>query len=143
MLLGHDPFREFDRLTRGIFGSAPGWSGGWMPLDAVKDGDAVKVFLDLPGIDPDSVDVTVQDRVLTVRAERRPPFGEGVEALMTERPYGTFTRQILLGEHLVTDQVEAHYADGVLTLALPVAEEVKPRRIEVKAGAKALTASAA
>ena len=86
---------------------------------------------DLPGVDPDSIDCTVERNVLTVRAERRRPSGENVELVAAERPMGTFTRQLFLGDTLDTDRLEAGYENGVLTLRIPIAERAKPRRITV------------
>jgi HSP20 family protein len=94
----------------------------------------VELHFDLPGVRPDSIDVTVEKNVLTVRAERAWYPAEGDEVLARERPQGTFTRQVLLGEALDTDAVSATYTDGVLTVRIPVAEQAKPRKIEITRG---------
>ena len=143
MLIGFDPFRELDRLSRGLLG-AGGRAAGWMPMDAVRYGDNVVVTFDLPGIDPGSVDVEVDGKLLTVHAERRWQPAEGAEVMIAERPQGSFTRTLQLGDQLALDKVEATYADGVLTLTIPVAEGAKPRRVEIQRGkAKQLTGTAA
>ncbi len=105
-----------------------------MPMDAYRKDDSFLLQLDLPGMKADSLELTVEDNVLTIKAERpRPPASEGIESVMSERPYGTFTRQVLLGNNLDTENIRAEYEAGVLTVAIPVAEQAKPRRIEVTA----------
>ena len=141
MLMRTDPFRDLDRLTQQVFGTATRPAA--MPIDAYRQGEEFVVELDLPGVEPDSIDLTVEKNVLTVHAERRRDETEGVELLVGERPHGTFSRQLFLGETLDTDAIDADYVDGVLTLRLPVAEKAKPRRVEIKAGrapAKAIDA---
>jgi HSP20 family protein len=143
MLMRFDPFRELDRdldkVTQQVWGSR---RVPVMPMDAYRRGDAFFVQFDLPDIEPDSVELTVEKNVLTVRAERRFQREEGDEILVTERPQGSFSRQLFLGEGLDTDHIDAHYEAGVLTVKLPVAEQAKPRRVEVKTGdsAKAIPA---
>lgn len=129
MLMRTDPFRELDRLTQQVFGSVARPSA--MPMDAYRKGDEFFVHFDLPGIDPDSFDLTVEQNVLTVRAERPALGPDGAEMLVTERPTGTFTRQLFLGETLDTEHLEANYAAGVLTLTIPVHEAAKPRKVAV------------
>ncbi|MFC7879900.1 Hsp20/alpha crystallin family protein [Isoptericola sp. NPDC057391] len=123
-----DPFQEMDRL----FGSLAlnGRSAPGMPMDLFREGDHYVLAVDLPGIDPGSIDVSCEDRTLTIRAERTPRSGEG-QWLLRERATGTVARQLTLGRGLALDQISASYADGVLTLTIPVAEDAKPRRIEV------------
>jgi HSP20 family protein len=104
-----------------------------MHLDAYRDGDHFYAAFDLPGVDPDTIDCTVERNVLTVRAERRRPSGDGVELVAAERPMGTFTRRLFLGDTLDTDKLEAGYEHGVLTLRIPVAERAKPRRVTISA----------
>jgi HSP20 family protein len=133
MLMRTDPFREFDRITEQFFGTAA--RPAVMPLDAYRDGDWFYAAFDLPGVDPDSIDCTVERNVLTVRAERRRPAGDNVELVAAERPMGTFTRRLFLGDTLDTDKLEAGYDNGVLTLRIPVAERAKPRRVAVTATA--------
>ncbi|HEX3460043.1 MAG TPA: Hsp20/alpha crystallin family protein [Acidimicrobiales bacterium] len=103
-----------------------------MPMDAYRKDDSFLIRLDLPGVTADSVDLTVEENVLTIKAERpAPPDSQGVESVIAERPHGTFTRQVFLGTNLDTEKIQADYEAGVLTLAIPVAEKAKPRRIEV------------
>jgi HSP20 family protein len=131
MLMRTDPFREIDRLAEQFFGT-PG-RPAVMHMDAERDGDWFYVHFDLPGVDPDSIDLTVERNVLTVRAERARAVREGVEPVIAERPMGTFSRQLFLGDTLDTDHLEAHYEAGVLTLRIPVAEQAKPRKISITA----------
>jgi HSP20 family protein len=106
-----------------------------MPMDAYRKDDSFLLQLDLPGVAPDSIDLTAEDNVLTISAERPPPGkGEGVESVIAERTFGTFTRQVVLGKTLDSERIEASYEGGVLTVAIPVAEQAKPRRIEVAVG---------
>jgi HSP20 family protein len=132
MLMRFDPFREFEELTEQLRDSR---RSRVMPLDAYRDDDVLHVDLDLPGMRPDSIEVTVEKNVLSVKAERRWKT-EGFEIVVSERPTGTFTRQLFLGESLDTDKISASYENGVLRLAIPVAEQAKARRIDVKASAK-------
>lgn len=130
MLMRTDPFRELDRLVQAVGTTA---RPAAMPLDAYRDGDNFLVQFDLPGVRADSIDLTVEKNVLTVHATRSREAGDGVEMLVAERPQGTFSRQLFLGETLDTDRIEAEYADGVLTLRLPVAESAKPRKVAIRA----------
>src|ERR671917_1768356 len=142
MLMRTDPFRELDRLTQQVFGGQQGtWSRpAAMPMEAYRHGEQLVVQFDLPGVDPESIDLNVERNVLTVKAERRPTTDtEQVETLVAERPHGVFSRQLFLGETLDTDRIEAHYDAGVLTLRIPVAEQAKPRKIEISAGKKEIT----
>ncbi|KUM68902.1 heat-shock protein Hsp20 [Streptomyces curacoi] len=131
MLMRTDPFRELDRLTQQVFGAA---RPAAMPMDAYRSGDDFVVHFDLPGIDPETIELDVERNVLNVRAERRTPAPEGAEVLVAERPTGTFTRQLFLGDTLDTDRIDASYEAGVLTLRIPVAEQAKPRRIQITGG---------
>ena len=114
MLMRTDPFRELDRLTQQVLGTAVRPAA--MPMDAYRHGDSFYVCLDLPGINPDSIDLTVEQNVLTVRADRAPVQADGTQMIVSERPYGTFTRQVFLGETLDADNIAADYAAGVLTI---------------------------
>jgi HSP20 family protein len=105
-----------------------------MPIDAYRNGDEFVIHFDLPGLTPDAIDLSVEKNVLTLKAERRRSEQEGAEWIVRERPHGTFSRSISLGDSLDADKLEASYADGVLTVRLPVAEKAKPRRIEVTTG---------
>jgi HSP20 family protein len=135
MLTRYAPFRDFDRLTDRAL--RPGRS--WMPMDAYRDGDKVVVAFDLPGVDPEGVDLTVERNVLSVKAERPAPENGGREWLAHERPTGTFSRQVLLGDALDGAGVEAAYDRGVLTVTIPVAEQAKPKKVEIKAESPAIT----
>jgi len=131
MLMRTDPFRELDRLTDAVFGTTA--RPAVMPMDAYRKGDAFYVHFDLPGVDADSIDLTVEHNVLTVRAERSGMTGNnGIERIVSERPQGVFTRQLFLGETLDVDNLRADYDAGVLTVTIPVAEQAKPRKVEVK-----------
>jgi len=132
MLMRFDPFRDIDRLTQQLWGTGQnGARTAGMPMDAYRQGDQVVVHFDLPGVDPASIELTVDRNVLTVKAERRWERSEGTEVVVSERTQGTFTRQLFLGETLDADRIEANYEQGVLTLRVPVAEQAKPRRIEI------------
>jgi HSP20 family protein len=103
-----------------------------MPMDAYRKDDSFLIRLDLPGVQADSIDLTVEENVLTITAERpAPPKSDEVQSVIAERPFGTFTRQVFLGTNLDTDNIHADYEAGVVTLAIPIAEQAKPRRIEV------------
>ena len=132
MLMRTDPFRELDRLTQQVLGTPARPAA--MPLDAFRNGDVFVVELDLPGVDPDSIDLDVERNVLTVRAERRPSVSEDVELLVSERPRGSFSRQLFLGDTLDTARIDAAYDAGVLTLRIPVADKAKPRKITISRG---------
>ncbi|NIH78941.1 HSP20 family protein [Amycolatopsis viridis] len=132
-----DPFRELDRLTQQVFGQGPGtWSRpAMMPMDAYRAGDEFVVVFDLPGVDPDAIELDIERNVLTVKAERRPAAtGDDVEMQVAERPLGVFSRQLFLGDTLDTENIKANYEAGVLTLRIPVAEAAKPRKIAVESG---------
>jgi HSP20 family protein len=106
-----------------------------MPMDAFRKDDSFLLQLDLPGVTPDSIELTVEDNVLTISAERPVPSkGDNVESVIAERTFGTFARQVVLGKTLDSERIEASYEGGVLTVAIPVAEQAKPRRIEVNVG---------
>ena len=130
MLVRFDPFRDFDRLTE-QFDQVWRRTSAAVPLDAHRRGNEVVLQLDLPGVDPDAIDLTVERDTLTVTATRDADRREGDEVLANERPRGTFTRRILLGESLDTAKLQAGYDRGVLTITLPVAEQAQPRRIPV------------
>ncbi|WP_409180092.1 Hsp20/alpha crystallin family protein [Amycolatopsis sp. VS8301801F10] len=134
MLMRTDPFREFDRMAQQAFGAVAGtWSRpAAMPLDAYRVGDEFVIAFDLPGVDPDAIEVNIERNVLTVKAERRPAMtDQAVEMQVSERPLGVFSRQLFLGDSLDTNEINAAYDAGVLTLRIPVAERAKPRKIEI------------
>ena len=125
-----DPFREFDRLAQQLLGAGTTSRPAVMPMDAWREGDSFVLEFDLPGVRPETIDIDVERNVLTVKAERVAGNGDW-EMLASERPRGLFSRQLVLGDNLDLDRVDAHYADGVLRLTVPVAERAKPRKIEV------------
>lgn len=129
MLMRTDPFRDLDRLTQQVLGTPARPAA--MPIDAYRHGDEFVAEFDLPGVDTGSIDLTVEKNVLTVHAQRQRQSLEGVELLVGERPQGTFSRQLFLGDGLDTDRINADYADGVLTIRLPIAEKAKPRRVPI------------
>ncbi|MEU7629597.1 HSP20 family small heat-shock protein [Nocardia sp. NPDC049220] len=128
MLMRTDPFRDLDRLTQQVFGTPA--RPAVMPMDAWREGDEFFVEFDLPGIDPDSLDLDVERNVVTVKAAR-PQLDQSRSMIAAERTRGVFSRQLFLGENLDTDAIRADYRDGVLRLVVPVAEKAKPRKIEV------------
>jgi len=126
-----DPFREIDRFFQQAFGGNGERSWG-MPMDAYRKDDRFLLQFDVPGIAPDSVELTVDNNVLIVKATRHAPsMQEGVQPVVTERPWGEFARQVLLGDNLDTGQIQAEYDAGVLTVSIPVAERARPRKIDV------------
>ena len=136
MLMRFDPFRDLDRLTQQLWNTTGNGQAGLraMPMDAYRRGDRFIVHFDLPGVDPDAIELTIEKNVLTVSAERTWPRGEGEEWVVAERPQGRFSRQLFLGESLDTDRIEAHYDRGVLTISIPVAEAAKPKKVEISVG---------
>ncbi len=135
-LVRSDPFRDVDRLFQQMWSAQQnGPRPMAMPMDAYRRDDSFLLQLDLPGVTPESIEITVEEGVLTISAERpAPPRGEGVESVIAERTFGTFTRQVVLGKTLDSERIEANYEGGVLTVAIPIAEQAKPRRIEVSVG---------
>ncbi|MDQ1054871.1 HSP20 family protein [Arthrobacter sp. SORGH_AS 212] len=130
MLMRTDPFRELDRLAQQVLGTAARPAA--MPMDAWREDHDFVVAFDLPGVSPESVDLDVERNVLTVRAERPDPAANNTELIASERPRGVFSRQLILGDTLDTENVKARYDAGVLTLRIPVAEKAKPRKIEIE-----------
>jgi HSP20 family protein len=128
MLMRFEPFREFDRITEQLLSER---RVRQVPVDAYRRGNEFKVDFDLPGADPGSIDLTVEKDVLTMRATRTWRRDEGDEVLVAERGQGDFSRQLFLGESLDRDNITAIYHDGVLTITIPVAEQAKPKKVEV------------
>ena len=131
MLMGLDPFREVNQLLR------TGWGGNRlapMPMNAYRHGDEFVLEFDLPGVDRDSIELTTERNVLQVTAQRTAHYGEGDELIASERPHGTVTRQLFLGETLDGEHVTASYENGVLKVVIPVAEEAKPHKIQISSG---------
>lgn len=135
MLLRTDPFRDFDSFARGAFGTRVRPAS--MPLDAFHRDDVYTVRFDLPGVDPASIDITVEKDVLSVSAERQWDVDDETQVLASERPQGSYRRQLFLGKALDTEKVTADYTNGVLTVTIPVAEQSKPRKVAVTSGASA------
>ena len=129
-----DPLRQMDRLTNQLLSGTRTPIG--MPMDVWQAEDGFHVALDLPGVDPSSVDITTERHVLTIRGERRAEFAEGHNVLVAERPQGSFTRQLQLGENVDVENVQATYTDGVLRLTLPLSQAAQPRRVEVRGSSR-------
>ena len=125
-----DPLREFDRLmSMAASGTRPPLG---MPMDVYRGDDgSYHVEVDLPGVAPDSVEVTIERGVLTIQAERAPHYGESGQVIAAERPQGTFTRQLSLGEGVDSENLNADYADGVLHIVIPASPRTQPRRVEI------------
>lgn len=134
MLMRTDPFREFDRLTQQLIGTTAHPAA--MSMDAWRENENFIVEFDLPGVKPDSIDLDIERNVLTVKAERKPRTGEDTEMLISERPVGVFSRQVILGESLDAENVKASYDGGVLSVRIPIAEAAKPRKIEITQASK-------
>ena len=130
MLMRTDPFRELDRFAQQVLGTAARPAA--MPMDAWQEDKEFVVAFDLPGVNPDSVDLDIERNVLTVKAERPDPTGKDTEMIASERPRGVFSRQLILGDTLETESIKASYDAGVLTLRIPVAEKAQPRKIEIE-----------
>ncbi|MDQ3944230.1 MAG: Hsp20/alpha crystallin family protein, partial [Actinomycetota bacterium] len=127
MLMRFDPFREIDRLSQQIWGQPWGATRpAAMPMDAYRHGEQFVVHFDLPGVEASTIDLTVEKNVLTVSAQRHWQPGEGDQVVASERPQGSFSRQLFLGEALDAERIEASYDNGVLTVTVPVAEQAKP-----------------
>jgi HSP20 family protein len=133
MAMSFDPFGDLDRLTGALMGSRPGPK--FMPVDLYRDHDQYVLTADLPGVDPGSVDIDVDGQLLTIRAERTAGSSGGVKWLSQERPYGSYLRQFSLGEGVDAAGISAHYDNGVLSVAIPMGEKAKPRKIEVATSA--------
>jgi HSP20 family protein len=132
MLIRTDPFRELDRLTQQVLGTAARPAA--IPMDAYRGDNSMYVHFDLPGVRVESIALTVEHNVLTVRAERYPAKADGTEMIIAERPTGAFSRQVFVGEALDTEHIAADYTAGVLTLTIPVRESAKPHTIHVTSG---------
>jgi len=133
MAMTFDPFSELDRLTGALLGTAQG--PRFMPVDLYRDGDRYILNADMPGMDPDSVDIDMDGQLLTIRARRTAATDGGGNWLVRERPSGTYLRQFSIGEGIDAEAIAAHYDNGVLSLLLPVSERAKPRKIEVQTSA--------
>lgn len=144
-----DPFRELrqmedtmNRLWRG-FGGSPATREGsedWnILIDVIQKKDAIEVKASVPGVPPEGIEVSVEDNVLTLRAERKPDIEEGTSYLIQERPTGSFYRALRLPDTVDTDKIQSLYDNGVLTITMPKAEEKKKKQIQVKVTGSAKT----
>lgn len=134
MLMRFDPFRDLDRLTQNLWGNDVRRVNG-VPMDAYRKGSEFVVHFDVPGIDPSSIELTVEKNVLTVSAERTRHWGDDAdEVVVSERPVGSFSRQLFLGDTLDAERIDAGCDNGVLTLRIPVAEAAKPRKVSITTG---------
>lgn len=129
-LMRFDPFREIDRLAEQTLATGARAARG-LPMEALRRGDEFLVFLDLPGVRPEDVDISVERNVVSIRATRAPQRAEGDEVIVDERPYGVFARQLFLGDNLDPSGLSADVDSGVLTLRIPVSPASKPRKIAV------------
>ncbi len=139
LLTQNDPFRDLDLMFRRLGRQSVG-SDNTMAMDAYRRGSDVWVHVDMPGISADDVDINVERSVLTINAERSWPREEGDQLYLNERATGTFRRQVHLGDSLDVEGIEADFADGVLSLRIPISERAQPKRIEVKARPAAIEA---
>lgn len=143
-MLRFDPFHDIDTVARQLLGEAAGTARAprFMPMDLFKAGDHYVLNADLPGVDPGSVDVSVDNGTLTLRAQRSAPSEEGVQWIASERFAGTYMRQLSLGDNVDADKISASYNNGVLSVTLPIAERAKPRRIQIGGGSQPKTIEA-
>jgi len=133
-LTSYDPFtQEFDRLARRVFGTTNGAVSrrSVMPMDVIRRKDEVELRFDLPGIDPESIEVTVDRGLLTVSAKRAEEYAEGENPYRRERVMGTFTRRVSLSDTIDAEKIDAGYTNGVLSVRLPLLEKAQPRKVEI------------
>jgi HSP20 family protein len=132
-VLRFDPFRDFDRMTEQLLGVPSGSARAprFMPMDLYRSGDHYVLHADLPGVDPGSVDVNVENNTLTIKAQRSEGTDNGVQWITSERFAGSYMRQIALGDGIDAEAISATYANGVLTVTLPVADRAKPRKVSI------------
>ncbi|MFE2536850.1 Hsp20/alpha crystallin family protein [Streptomyces sp. NPDC059371] len=133
MLMRTDPFREMDRIVQQLSGTSGTWSKpSVMPMDAYREGEEYVIAFDVPGVNPEAIDIDVERNMLTVKAERRPVAkADSLKVELSERPLGVFSRQVMLADTLDTERIQADYDAGVLTLRIPIAERAKPRKISI------------
>lgn len=144
MLMRFDPFRDLDRLTQNLWGNDNVRRLNGVPMDAYRKGSEFVVHFDVPGVDPSSIELTVEKNVLTVSAERSRQWGDDVDEVVAgERPVGSFSRQLFLGDTLDSENISAACENGVLTLRIPVAEAAKPRKVQISSGEGQATAISA
>ena len=129
MLMRSDPFSGFDWLTQRRWSSS-----SIMPMDAYRQGDEYVVHVDLPGVDPAAIDVRVEHGTVSVMAQRSWDPGDDVRLVTAERPQGSFTRQVFLGQDLDAERVHADYNNGVLTVRAPIREHATTRKVQITSG---------
>ncbi|MCV7412890.1 heat-shock protein Hsp20 [Mycobacterium florentinum] len=136
-MLRFDPFSEFDALVRDVLAgpTGSGRSPRFMPMDLCKIDDHYVLTADLPGVDPGSVDVSLESGTLTVSARRTARSEDSVQWLAAERFFGEYRRHVALGEGIDASAISATYENGVLTVTIPLAERARPRKIEIAHGA--------
>jgi HSP20 family protein len=137
MLLRFDPFREFEQMLDempGVRGRVPTIRSRFIPVDAYRHGDTFRMHFDVPGVDPDTIGLTIENDVLTVEAERIWKETEDDQVVIRERPQGTFRRELFLSDNLDREHIEARYDNGVLTVTMPLVEQAKARKIAIATG---------
>jgi HSP20 family protein len=137
MLMHTDMLQQVDHLLRSTYN---GGARSVMAMDTYRRGDEFVAEIDLPGVDRDSIDVTVEGNVLQITAQRRTRFDDVDQVGVRERAHGVMTRQLFLSQGLDRANIAASYDDGVLRLVIPLSEDAKPRTIQVTAGATGQTA---
>ena len=132
-----DARRDFDEMFSRFFGDSPAsWSGGYsVPTDVFHTGDRLVIRMDLPEVNPDDVEVTVQENTLLINGTRKFPFdAESVRFVRRGTFYGDFTQRVMLGKGLDVEKINARYSNGVLELTIPYAEEVQPKKVSIQVG---------
>jgi HSP20 family protein len=127
--MSFDPFSQLDRFAASVLDSAR--TPRMMPVDLYRVEDHYVLDANLPGVDPESIDIDVDGQVLTIRAERNASSVDGAKWLAQERPYGSYVRQFSLGDGVDLDKISASYENGVLSITIPVSEKTKPRKIRI------------
>jgi HSP20 family protein len=143
LLTTFDALGEFDRIARRAFGPAQAGSAAAIRMDAVRRPNDIELRFDLPGIDTDSLDVTVDRGVLSISARRSEEFGEDEKPFIRQRIMGSFAHRVRLSDAVNADGIEAAYEAGVLTVRVPLQEKAQPRKVEVRAAARAVEAPSA
>jgi HSP20 family protein len=143
LLTTFDALGEFDRIARRAFGPAQAASAAAIRMDAVRRPHEIELRFDLPGIDTDSLDVTVDRGVLSISAQRSQEFGEDEKPFIRQRIMGSFAHRVRLSDAVNADGIEAAYEAGVLTVRVPLQEKAQPRKVEVRAAARAVEAPSA
>jgi HSP20 family protein len=136
-VIRYEPFRDpFEQLMS--LAASGKRAALAMPIDVYRTEDgSYHVEADLPGADPDTIEVTVEHSTLSLRGHRKAHYGDTDHVVAAERPQGPFSRQLTLGEGVDPDHLTATYTDGVLHVTIPASPKVQPRRIEVTHGHRA------